>query len=145
MPAFSAFLRKRLGKDDVPAFFAPLFSARQGRELTELFRENCASFRTDLDLVDRVWTERPPRSASGIWVHPEEYAGEGAWWKIARLREAFQKEGCTCFFTGALDETAWILNLRGGDIACNPVFLSYLLLKEDIFLNKFSSKKLQYF
>ncbi|MBQ7534223.1 MAG: aminopeptidase P family protein [Stomatobaculum sp.] len=131
VPAFLAFLRGHLGKEDVPAFYAPLFGAKQGRELTELFKKNCKSFRTDTDLVDRVWKDRPPRSASGIWVHPREYAGEDAWWKILRLREALQKEGCTCFFTGALDETAWILNLRGGDIACNPVFLSYLLLKED--------------
>ena len=141
VPSLSLVLRQHLSKGDVPAFFAPLFGAGQGRELTELFESICGSCRTDLDLPDRVWKDRPPRSASGIWVHPEKYAGESADRKISRIREAVRKEGCTCFFTAALDETAWILNLRGSDIACNPVFLSYLLLKEDSCMLLYSRKR----
>ena len=131
VPSLSLFLRQNLGREDVPAFFAPLFGAGQGRELTELFESVCGAYRTDLDLPGRVWKDRPARSCSRLWVHPEKYAGESADRKISRLREAVRKAGCTCFFTGALDEVAWILNLRGSDIACNPVFLSWLLLKED--------------
>ena len=131
VPAMAEFLKSHLGKKDVLGFYAPLFGARRGQELIRTAELTGASCRTDRDLVDEIWENRPPRSASRIWAHAPEYAGESAESKLTRIREEIKKKDCTAFFTAALDETAWLLNLRGGDIACNPVFLSFLLVKEE--------------
>ena len=65
-------------------------------------------------------------SAKTIYVRPEKYTGESATSKIASLRKIMQKKGVTHFLVTALDDVAWVTNLRGNDIVFNPVFLAYL-------------------
>ena len=78
-----------------------------------------------------VWTDRPALPADPIRVQPLEYAGQPATDKVAALRRATAEAGCTHLLVTALDEVAWTLNLRGTDVHCNPVFVSYLLLSPD--------------
>lgn len=89
----------------------------------------------DEDLVDALWPDRPPLSAAPVWELGIEYAGEARADKLARVRAAMADEGADAFVVTALDELAWLLDLRGNDVACTPVFLGFLLLtKEDAVL-----------
>lgn len=73
-----------------------------------------------------VWTDRPPCSARPVWQLKEEYAGKSAAEKIRELRDEMEKEDATVHILTTLDDIVWLLNIRGDDVPCNPVALSYL-------------------
>ena len=82
------------------------------------------------DPADELWVNRPSIPTNPIEIQPLEFAGETCKSKIARLREALQKEGAEGTVVSQLDEIAWLLNLRGTDVHCNPVFVAYVLLTQ---------------
>ncbi|EGV44475.1 aminopeptidase P family protein [Bizionia argentinensis JUB59] len=89
----------------------------------------------DLPLLNNVWTKRPAASKNAVFVQPIERAGQSVTYKIAAIREKMKAEGATSHVISSLDDVAWTLNLRGSDVQCNPVFLSYVLLTlKDCFL-----------
>jgi len=79
----------------------------------------------DENPVDAVWTERPAMPAAPLRLHPPEFAGEDVASKLARVRAATSKLGASGLVVSALDEVCWLFNVRGGDVACNPVALAY--------------------
>ncbi|XP_070000806.1 uncharacterized protein [Penaeus vannamei] len=85
------------------------------------------------NLVDAIWpvTERPPYSQDPIYVHELQFAGKRWEDKVAEVRIEMEKEGADLLVLTALDEVAWMLNLRGNDIPYNPVFRSYLVVGRD--------------
>ncbi|XP_042203854.1 uncharacterized protein LOC121853643 isoform X2 [Homarus americanus] len=85
------------------------------------------------NLVDLVWPaeERPPHSQDPIFIHELKFAGKKWEDKVADVRAEMLKEGADLLVVTALDEVAWLLNLRGNDIPYNPVFRSYLILGRD--------------
>lgn len=86
---------------------------------------------TDLDPTESLWEGRPELPDSPIEIHPIELAGESAQSKIKRVREKLEENGCEALMVSQLDEIAWLLNLRGKDVHCNPVFVSYVIVKQD--------------
>jgi len=130
VPSVGEFLKKRLTEHDTLGYYAPLLRAPLGAELRQIAKEKKASLRTEQDLVEQVWKARPKRSCQPIWQHELQYAGVSAAEKLKRIREEMRRQHCSVFLTEALDETAWLTNLRGSDIACNPLFLSYLIVKQ---------------
>lgn len=84
--------------------------------------------RTDLDPAETLWTDRPPIPKNKVEVQPLEYAGETAESKIERVRQALREQKADSIVISQLDEIAWLLNMRGTDVHCNPVFVSYVLL-----------------
>lgn len=82
------------------------------------------------DPFNEIWNNRPELPTDKIEVHPLKYAGESAADKIHRLLGKARENGCDAMLLTALDEIAWTLNLRGNDVECNPVFVSYLLLSD---------------
>ncbi len=100
--------------------------------LCELINElNIATFVTNLDPLATVWSDRPSIPNDKIVLHPLEYAGESTTSKFNRIREYLQAHHADGLLVTALDEIAWTLNLRGKDVHCNPVFVSYLLISQD--------------
>ena len=87
--------------------------------------------RTDLDPAEELWTDRPPIPKNQIEIQPLEYAGETAESKIERVRQALKEQHDDSIVISQLDDIAWLLNLRGTDVHCNPVFVSYVLLTLD--------------
>ena len=83
------------------------------------------------DPADELWRNRPSIPTNLIEIQPLEYAGETCQSKISRLREALQQTGAEGTVVSQLDEIAWLLNLRGTDVHCNPVFVAYLLLTQN--------------
>lgn len=80
------------------------------------------------DPYETLWTDRPSLPANPVFALPEQLAGESVDEKLARIREAINQNHADGILISALDEIAWTLNLRGDDVHCNPVFVSYLLL-----------------
>lgn len=85
----------------------------------------------NLDLVKEMWTDRPELSVSDAFVLEEKYSGESAASKISRLREVLSKRKIYGHIITALDDIAWLLNIRGNDIKCSPLILSYIIITED--------------
>ena len=83
------------------------------------------------DLMDVLWHDRPVIPNNKVCLHPLKYAGETTESKLSRIRESLVKQGADGLLVTALDEIAWVLNLRGSDVHCNPVFVSYLLISSN--------------
>lgn len=90
--------------------------------------EGGITVRTNFDPLERIWTDRPPVPQNKISIHPLEYAGETCASKLARIRARLKDMHACGMLAAALDDIAWTLNLRGTDVHCNPVFVSYLLI-----------------
>ncbi len=83
------------------------------------------------NLIDAVWTDRPPAPGSPVYALPESLTGEAVSDKLARVRAAMEQAGAAALVLTKLDEVAWLTNLRGGDIPYNPVFEGYLLVRRE--------------
>ncbi len=81
------------------------------------------------NLVDAVWTDRPARPVSPVEVHPVRFSGEAPASKLARLRAEIEKAGCQAHVVTMLDAIAWLFDLRGSDVECNPVFVSFAIVE----------------
>jgi len=107
--------------------------------VAELRSEGGLTLRTNIDPLRTIWTDRPPLPTAPIEIQPMQYAGKSARDKIAEIRNALRKEHADGMLVAALDDIAWTLNLRGSDVHCNPVFVSYLLIdskKATLFVDK---------
>lgn len=89
------------------------------------------TLRTNLDPLEQIWENRPSLPANPVEIQPLEYAGETLVSKVARIRKSLRELHADGMLVSALDDIAWTLNLRGTDVHCNPVFVSYLLIESD--------------
>jgi len=94
----------------------------------DLRKQGGLTLRTNFDPLARIWQGRPPIPENPVEVHPIEYAGETTHEKLARIRKALREQHADGMLMTALDDIAWTLNMRGSDVHCNPVFVSYLLI-----------------
>ena len=102
-----------------------------GNLISELRKEGGITVRTNFDPLVEIWKDRPEIPLNPIEIQPLEYAGESAESKLERIRQAIRARHSCGILVSTLDDIAWTLNLRGTDVHCNPVFVSYLLLNED--------------
>ncbi len=131
VPTLDGFLLAELEEGSILGFDARTVNAALARRLGKKLSAKHVRFAGNEDLVDGLWPDRPPLSAAPVWELGLAYAGESRADKLARVRAAMEREGADAFAVTALDELAWLLNLRGDDVACTPVFLSFLLLTKD--------------
>ena len=89
------------------------------------------TLRTNLDPLEQIWENRPSLPANPVEIQPLEYAGETLASKVVRIRRSLRELHADGMLVSALDDIAWTLNLRGTDVHCNPVFVSYLLIESD--------------
>ena len=97
----------------------------------ELATKGNITMRTDADPMAELWMDRPVIPDNEVQLHPLEYSGESTSSKISRVRKYLSECGADGLLVTALDEIAWVLNLRGSDVHCNPVFVSYLLISPE--------------
>lgn len=129
------YLYDNLHDQSVIGFDGRTVTKRFTETIREKTDEKQVSFDGSKDLVDKIWTDRPSLSREPVWELDVKYTGKSRAEKIQEVRAKMQEEKADQLLVTALDEIAWLFNLRGGDIAYTPVFLSYLLLtKEQIFL-----------
>ena len=99
--------------------------------ISDLRKAGGITVRTNLDPLVEIWKDRPSIPENPVEIQPLEYAGEDATSKIQRIRKALRTYHADGILVSALDDIAWTLNLRGTDVHCNPVFVSYLLIASD--------------
>ena len=105
----------------------------------DLRKQGGITVRTNLDPLALIWRTRPAIPENLVEIYPMEYAGEAAHDKIARIRKGLREQHADGMLMSALDDIAWTLNLRGSDVHCNPVFVSYLLISSKdatLYINK---------
>ncbi len=94
----------------------------------DLRHEGGLTLRTNFDPLDIIWKDRPQIPLNQVTLHELQYAGEDAVSKISRIRKALRSQHADGMLVSSLDCIAWVLNMRGSDVHCNPVFVSYLLI-----------------
>lgn len=107
--------------------------------IRDLRAQGGITLRTNFDPLQRIWQERPAISENPVVIQPLEYAGEPAHEKLTRIRKALREQHADGMLMTALDDIAWTLNLRGSDVHCSPVFVSYLLISTTevtLYINK---------
>ena len=113
--------------------------ARVEALISDLRHEGGITVRTNLDPLASLWTDRPAIPADKVNVQPLQFAGETTASKLSRIRKALRAAHADGMLVSALDDIAWTLNLRGTDVHCNPVFVSYLLISSSeatLYINK---------
>ena len=107
--------------------------------IADLRQQGGITLRTNLDPLVQIWTNRPDIPENPVEIYPLKYAGESCSDKITRIRKALREKHADGMLMSALDDIAWTLNLRGTDVHCNPVFVSYLLISSKdvtLYINK---------
>ena len=130
-PTVLKFLCDNMPENSVLGFDGRAVNAAFARRLENVLREKKITFKTDEDVAGIVWKNRPPLSKQPVFELSERYCGETRAKKLSRIRDKMRIEKAECLALSALDEIAWTLNLRGGDVDYNPVFLSFLLIFEN--------------
>lgn len=131
-PSIAQWLADVLGEGEhCVGFDGTLFSQKDAEQLyDELSPLGHFTLKTDSDPLAELWTSRPDVPQHPIAIHPVELAGETVVSKLLRVREAVRAAHADALLVTALDDIAWVLNLRGNDVHCNPVFVAYLLLTQ---------------
>lgn len=107
--------------------------------IADLRAEGGITVRTNLDPLAEIWKDRPVIPLNKVEIQPEEFTGESVGSKLTRIRKEIKTNHSNGMLVTALDDIAWTLNLRGTDVHCNPVFVSFLLIREDdatLFIDK---------
>lgn len=131
VPTIEEFLEQHLSEGNVLGYDGRCMTCAKGEALRKVLEKRKAVCRNygkegPLDLIDRIWKNRPGLSCAPVRELPVAYAGKSRTEKLKELREAMAKEDCAFHVAASLDDIAWLLNLRGSDILYSPVFLSYL-------------------
>lgn len=128
VPTIGEYLRDRLTDGSVIGFDGRTVTEKFVQTITEKTGEKRFTFAGDEDLVDLIWEDRPPLSAKPVWEVDVKYVGKSREQKLEGIREQMAEKKADALVLAALDEIAWLLNLRGDDVAYTPVFMAYMLV-----------------
>ena len=130
VPSVEDYLSEAIPDGGCLAFDGRVVSGQQGIRLEKRLAARKIRVSCGEDPVGEIWKERPALPANPVWILDETYAGESAAHKLERVRKVMKDQGAGVHILTSLDDIIWLLNLRGNDIPCTPVFLSYLILTE---------------
>ncbi|MEF9924541.1 MAG: aminopeptidase P family protein [Muribaculaceae bacterium] len=130
-PTINDWLANELSEDNIVAVDGTLFSLNKASEIEAFCGINGFRFAPDFAPFDAIWRERPCRPQGEVYVHEEKFAGETVNEKIERVLAIVEKHGAESLFIPALDEIAWLYNIRSNDVAFNPVVISYAFISND--------------
>ena len=128
VPTIEEFLKSELKEGDVLGFDGRTVTYAQGKRYCHIADENGASLKYRLDFAQNIWKERPEMSMESVFSLEDEYTGEKIGSKLERIREIMKENGCNAHVLSSLDDIAWLLNIRGNDIAYCPLVLSYAIV-----------------
>lgn len=132
---YHAWISEHLNAGDRVGIDGRLLSIKDYEYLSGQFADAEIELVTSHDLIEEIWTDRPGLPQRPVFAHSEDFAGESRSHKLLRLRQRMAEEGCGSTLLSALDDIAWLLNLRGNDIEFSPVFYAYVLVgTEEVYL-----------
>lgn len=131
VPTYIEWLKEKLNINDTVGFDGKIFPQSDFVELEKALKNKGIKFIEDYDLVGELWEDRPALPKSKAFVLDVKYAGKTANEKLEEVRKEMNKKGVDYFLLGSLDDIAWVYNIRGNDVACNPVIMSYALISKE--------------
>lgn len=139
VPAMVDWVAEEVKEQGVTGFDGVVLSLSITRNLEKKLANKAISLKGNHDLLEEIWSDRPALPAEPVFLHEEFYAGKSLTDKVSEVREALIEKKATDLLITTLDDIAWLFNLRGSDIECNPVFLAYALVSQKsitLFINK---------
>lgn len=130
-PAIEDYLYNVVPAKGKLGFDGRVMTAALGRALIERLADKKAVLSTGEDLVGMIWEDRPALSAEPAFLLDEKYTGKSTLQKLTDLRNQMKENSCTVHIITTLDDIAWLFNIRGNDVECNPVVLSYAVIGLD--------------
>ena len=131
VPTIEEYLEAELKPGQTLSFDGRVVSVGEGDEYASIAKKNGAKIDYQEDLIDAIWTDRPPLSEEPVWFLEEKYSGESTESKLSRIRREIADAGCDTHIVSTLDDICWTLNIRGNDIDFFPLVLSYAIIRKD--------------
>ena len=129
VPSLDELLEEKMKKDEVLGFNGSLLSFSEGKVIANKVVKKGVKLAIGKEITNEVWTDRPKRPHTKVFILEDKYAGKSASKKISEVRE--RMNGKDLLIVSSLSDIAWLTNLRAFDIQCNPLFLSYFILEMD--------------
>lgn len=130
VPTAEAFLKGSLPIGAKIGFDGKVISEEYFRTLKKDLESKEFSFEVNEDLIDKIWQDRPERPCSQVILHDVKYAGASREEKLAKVTAEMKNMGANYYVISGLDDIAWLLNIRGRDVKCNPLTMAYVLISE---------------
>ena len=130
-PSVTEYLAENVPEGGKVAFDGRVLAVDEGKEFEEALSPKNIMIDYSEDLIDQIWEDRPPLSDKPAFFLEEKYSGESSAHKLERVREVMKKNGATVHVIASLDDTGWLLNIRGDDIDFFPLLLSYSIVRMD--------------
>ena len=131
VPTIEEYILSKVGEGEVLAFDGRVVSYSAGKSYKEKLGAKGASIHTEEDIPGILWTERPALSAEKAYVLPVEFSGKSVQDKLTEVRAVMAEKGAETHVVTSLDDIAWLYNIRGNDVLCTPVVLSYAVVTMD--------------
>lgn len=128
VPEFYDWIFENMSHNDVVAIDGQVISRNQEKKYRDLWGRQNIRLRTDLDLVSRIWRNRPPIPAAKAWDFPIRFAGQSRAEKMQNIRDAMHASAAQWYVMTGLEDIAWTFNLRGSDAPGNPVNTAFALV-----------------
>lgn len=130
-PSYCEWLASTLKAQSRVAIDGTLFSTNAVEDMINFFEKHAIALVSDFRPFDTLWSRRPPLPDTAFYEHKIEYCGESASNKIERVLQAINKQGANALLLSALDDIAWLFNIRGKDVRYNPMTYSYAYIDND--------------
>lgn len=130
VPTIKEFLVQEMTEGQTLGFDGRVVTTAIGLELEKVLKGKGVEIQYQCDLVGKVWADRPALPSGKVWVVPDDVAGATLEEKLLQVKESMRKKEVDSLFLSKLDDIMWLLNIRGCDVECNPVALSYLYMSE---------------
>lgn len=130
VPKIEDYICDSLSKGETIGYDGKTMPFDFGNALRENLKDKDINFKIDLDLAGRIWKDRPEIPCEKTWILPYKYSGEDTAYKINRIREKLIDLGADGILISALDDIAWVFNIRGNDIEYTPVTLSFAIITD---------------
>lgn len=125
------YISAKLPEGGTLGFDGRLISVSEGKDYQNCIQAKKGKINADHDLVDAVWTDRPSLSEEPAFMLEDAISGESIHSKLARVREKMAEKNADLHIIGTLDDIAWLYNIRGNDVAYNPVVLAYSIVEKE--------------
>lgn len=131
VPTIEEYIKMNLKEGDILGFDGRVVNTSLGKIFAEIVKEKNGDLKTDEDLISLVWEDRPSLPSEPVFILEEKYSGKSVQEKLTDVRNKMEEDGTDTHILTSLYDIAWLLNIRGGDIPCVPVTLSYLVLTKN--------------
>lgn len=150
VPTIEEFLKSHMTEGQTLGFDGRVISVMEGRRYEKALADKNIYFAYQQDLAEGLWLDRPRFPAGRVWVLEESIAGRSVEEKLADTRKKIKEEGAEGLLLTKLDDIMWLYNIRGCDVECNPVAMSYAFITREeavLFIQKkaFAQETRQYF